>query len=132
MKNEKTTPTTLGAAYAHLTDNGDVLSVPVDERFWTEGISQLPPGRLISVLESASDWTSWEMHPEGDEFILVLSGRLVLHMDDAGQRWSEEVAAGQFVIIPRGVWHTADVREPGRSVFVTAGANTQHRKRTSG
>lgn len=131
MTREKTKPQTLGAAFAHLLDNGDVSATPVDDQFWTEGVSKLPPGRLVSVFESASDWTAWEMHPEGDEFILVLSGRLILRLEEAGERWSEDVRAGQFVIVPRGVWHTADAPEPSRSLFVTAGANTQHRARAS-
>lgn len=126
---KKTKPIKLGAAFAHLLGNGDTLSVLVDNDFWTEGISNLPPGRLVSLLESATDWMSWEKHPKGDEFILVLTGRLTLIFEEEGKRWSEDVQAGQFVIVPKGVWHTADAPEPGQALFITAGDSTEHRER---
>ena len=33
------------------------------------------------------------------------------------------------LINPRGVWHTADVHEPGEGLFVTPGLGTEHRPR---
>lgn len=129
MKTDKTEPKQFGETFAHLMTNGDVIAVPVDDLFWTEAVSNLPPGRLVSVLKNTTDWTSWEMHPEGEEFIMVLSGSLMLHFEHAGESWSEDVREGQFVIVPRCVWHTADVPEPGRTMFVTAGENTENRKR---
>ena len=129
MRRGDTEPKTLGDAFAHLTEGGGVLGVPAGEHFWTEGIAQLPPGRLVSTFESRSDWSSWEMHPNGDELVLLLSGRLVLLFEADGERWSEDVRAGQFVVVPRGVWHTADVTEPGTALFITAGDGTTHRGR---
>ncbi len=57
----------LSQTFAHLLDDGGIRSIPVDASFWTDGIHHLPPGRLISLMDIDADWTSWEMHPQGDE-----------------------------------------------------------------
>ncbi|EGF90767.1 cupin domain protein [Asticcacaulis biprosthecium C19] len=72
------------------------------------------------------------MHPNGDELILVLSGRLDLILETASTCRTETVQTGQFIVVPKGVWHTADVPEPGRALFITAGEGTQHRERSPG
>jgi hypothetical protein len=36
---------------------------------------------------------------------------------------------GEAMVNPRGVWHTADVHEPGKGLFVTPGRGTEHRPR---
>lgn len=129
MTGDKTRPYTLGDAYAHLVEDGGVLPVRVDKRFWSEGIAQLPPGRLVSLFDNTADWPVWEMHPEGEEFIFAVSGSLTLHFDRDGEVWSQSLRDGQFLIVPRGVWHTVDVKTPGRCLFITAGEGTQHRDR---
>ena len=35
---------------------------------------------------------------------------------------------GYYVIVPRGVWHTARVREPTQMLFVTPGEGTENRE----
>ena len=40
-----------------------------------------------------------------------------------------ELHAGDGVLNPPGVWHTADVHEPGDALFITPGAGTEHRPR---
>ncbi len=51
-------------------------------------------------------WDSWEMHPKGAELV-----------------------AGQAIINPPGVWHTADVDGRASALFVTAGVGTEIRPR---
>ena len=87
-------------------------------------------GRLVAVHAFAEDWTSWEMHPAGDELVLCLEGRIVLVQELAdGTHARTELAAGDYAINPAGLWHSADVREPARVLFITAGMDTQHRPR---
>jgi hypothetical protein len=33
------------------------------------------------------------------------------------------------IVVPRGVWHTANVIEPGEALHITWGAGTAHRPR---
>jgi len=119
----------LGENYAHLCDDGSVLPIAVGPDFWQSQIGALPPGRLISMFHSGEDWTVWEMHPQGDEWILQLSGSMTLILDMPDGEISVTLAKGEFVVVPKGVWHTADVIEPGESLFVTAGEGTSHRPR---
>ena len=73
------------------------------------------------------------MHPDGDELLFVLSGRIDVILEDGGDREHvgaervEEVHAGQAIVVPKGVWHRVDVREPSRMVHITPGPGDGHR-----
>ena len=86
--------------------------------------------RLVSMGTFEEPWSMWEMHPEGHELVVCLSGRIVVHQELAG---GEVVASvlepGMAVINEPGVWHTADVEAPATALFVTAGVGTEHRPR---
>lgn len=86
-------------------------------------------GRLVTLGELAESWDSWERHPAGQEVVVVLSGRADLIQEIDGEERRVELTAGQAVINPPGVWHTADVHEPGQALFITPGAGTEHRPR---
>lgn len=129
MTDDLTTPRIFGAHFAHLLEGGGVRPVAVDADFWSKRVAELPPGRLVSLFELSADWTSWEMHPEDDELIMMLTGRASLILEDAGAATTQPLEAGAFSIAPKGVWHTMDVLEKGRALFITAGAGTQHRPR---
>ncbi len=79
-----------------------------------------------------ADWPGWERHPHGDEYVYLLSGDtdFVLWRDGA-----EEVlrvnAPGSYVVVPRGVWHTARPHAPTTMLFVTPGQGTEHTERPS-
>jgi uncharacterized cupin superfamily protein len=81
----------------------------------------------LSPLEET--WTSWERHPAGAELVVQLSGRSVLIQDLADGENRLELGPGQATINPKGVWHTAEVIEAGRALFVTPGRGTSHRPR---
>lgn len=87
-------------------------------------------GRLVSQHTFTEDWNDWEMHPNGSEVVLAVSGVLRLHQEIDGQTTAVELAAGEYAINPPGAWHTADVVEgPATAVFITAGEGTEHRDR---
>ena len=90
----------------------------------------MPPGRLVSMIDSATDWDSWERHPHGAEFILQLSGELELILDEDGKETSILLRQQDFTIVPPGVWHTANVPEPGAALYITPGEGTQNRTRS--
>lgn len=110
-----------GPHFAHLIDGGATLSVPNDDIFWSERVMTLPPGRLVSRLPHEADWTNWERHPMGEELIIGLSGEIefVLDMEKGEQR--VRVREGDFIIVPQGIWHTADVINPGDAIYITPG-----------
>ena len=112
-----------------LLDAGPGLSVvPVDENFWAtiHERTDLDEGRLVMATPMTDDWRSWEMHPDGDEVILITDGEVRV-LTDPGT--PVVVRAPNLVIMPAGTWHTMDVIEPARVVTITWGAGTQHRDR---
>jgi mannose-6-phosphate isomerase-like protein (cupin superfamily) len=82
---------------------------------------------LIAVHTFSEDWASWEMHPHGDETVVLLSGSatLIVKLDGARQTLTLD-KLGEAVIIPRGAWHTAKVAEQTTMLFVTPGEGTQN------
>lgn len=87
-------------------------------------------GRLVSQYTFTESWTSWEMHPAGDEVVICTHGAMVLVQELAdGEVVTTALAAGEYAINPPGVWHTADVSESATAIFITAGEGTQHRPR---
>ena len=69
-----------------------------------------------------------EMHPDGDEFLHVVSGSVDLILDDGdGDTVGEETVVvlntGDACVVPRGVWHRLVTKEPSRLIHVTPGPN---------
>jgi quercetin dioxygenase-like cupin family protein len=96
------------------------------ERIASDGME----GRLVSMHTFASNWTSWENHPKGDEVVLCVGGEITVVQElPEGRFHSETIQAGEYLINPAGVWHTADIPHSATVVFITAGEGTQHRDR---
>jgi len=73
-----------------------------------------------------------ELHPDGDELLYVVSGRIVVVLDDGdldhvGAESRHAVGAGEAFVVPRGTWHRLDVLEPVHLVHVTPGPGSGHR-----
>lgn len=122
----------LASTYVHLDAETSAQLIPVDDSFWDELIAgerrELERGRLVTQFDFSSDWSSWEMHPNGDELVILLEGdaELLLELPQGVVR-TRLRTPGEFVRVPRGAWHTAHTHVHCSMVFVTAGAGTQHR-----
>lgn len=81
---------------------------------------------LISRHEFAEDWSAWEMHPKGDEIVYLIAGAVdfVLWVEGA-ERVLRVDRPGDYIVVPRGVWHTARPLAPTNMLFVTPGQDTQ-------
>lgn len=119
----------LGESFAHLCEDGQTIPIPVGENFWSQDVGNLPAGRLVCLFEMTANWTVWEMHPNGDEWIYLMSGKVSFILDQQDGEQRQELQPGYFTIIPKGIWHNADVIEPGQAIFVTLGEGTKHRPR---
>lgn len=86
-------------------------------------------GRLVSLYSFSESWTSWEMHPAGDEVVVCTAGEIRLLQELPGSAQSVTLRAGEYAINPRGVWHTADIAGHATALFITAGIGTEHRPR---
>jgi mannose-6-phosphate isomerase-like protein (cupin superfamily) len=84
---------------------------------------------LISSFSFDTDWTTWEMHPVGDEVVCLLSGEATLVLDRGGdvKEMARLRTPGSYVVIPKGTWHTARTTVPTKMLFVTPGEGTENR-----
>lgn len=119
-------------SYIHLAEDGAASQLPGGAAFWSQPESEIErygQGWLISEFEFSADWPNWEMHPEADEFVYLLSGAVEMHLEQRDGSVSKLVLAGSAaVVVPRGLWHTAKLLSgPSRMLHVTRGAGTQHR-----
>jgi mannose-6-phosphate isomerase-like protein (cupin superfamily) len=81
---------------------------------------------LVSCLSFDADWETWEMHPAGDEIVCLLSGRASFEFEGRGHV-GELSKPGEFLIVPRGTWHTAHTTVPTTMLFVTPGEGTRNK-----
>ncbi|MCL6730038.1 cupin domain-containing protein [Sphingomonas sp. SE220] len=90
----------------------------------------LDEGRLVSLFRFSEPWTSWEMHPAGDEVVCCLQGHMTLHQElEDGSEQSFDLGPGDYAVNPPGAWHTADAEGPVVALFITVGKDTTHRPR---
>ena len=80
---------------------------------------------LVAIFDFDKDWPTWERHPAGDEIVCLLSGRATFLLEDG--RRIELGEPGGFVIVPKGMWHTAKTTVPTKTVFVTPGEGTENK-----
>lgn len=113
--------------YVHLGADGVATEVPGAERFWSLPASEMARfgrGWLVSGYRFDADWPTWEMHPNADEFVYLLSGSVDLHLEEAEETRRVALRGSGAVVVPRGVWHTAKVHAPSHMLIVTLGEGT--------
>lgn len=83
---------------------------------------------LVSCHSFEQDWPSWELHPGGEEVVMLLQGAATMALETAdGEQTIELREPGSYLIIPRNTWHTARVNTPTRMLFITPGQDTRNR-----
>jgi len=68
-----------------------------------------------------------EMHPDGDELLFLLSGSVTVVIEDEEPPRRVDLAPGQALVVPRGVWHRVLLNEPSQLLHVTPGPGGEHR-----
>lgn len=68
-----------------------------------------------------------EMHPDGDELLYLISGRVTVLLEDQEPPRRVGLSPGQALVVPRGVWHRVLLEEPSRILHVTPGPGGEHR-----
>lgn len=109
------------------------FTVGLDSR----GVAELIPNRLgppprvdglsIGVASmSRSAPHGGEMHPDGDEVLILVSGRarVTLETDPVEDVTME---TGDGLIVPKGVWHKVEILEPCQVVYMTPGPGFEFR-----
>ena len=119
----------LSTTFLHLGVTEAVTALPVGPDFWANMPPILSSGRMVSLLKYDVDWQVWERHPLGDEVIIQFSGRMRVHLNLLDGETVVDLLAGRYVIVPKNIWHTADVSEPSSAIYITDGRGTEHRAR---
>jgi mannose-6-phosphate isomerase-like protein (cupin superfamily) len=123
----------LESTYLGLDGAGAVTAMPVGPDFW-ETVDTNPGARgtMVTVHNGEGDWPHWEMHPAGEEVLVLLEGSLRLWLEHAdGHLEALDPKPGATIVVPRGAWHRA-VRQQGvKMLFITYGPGTTHRPITA-
>lgn len=87
------------------------------------------PGRLVSSFDFEGAWDSWEVHPNGDEIVVLIEGAAEFRLERSEGRIDTVRIdrRGQFVFVARGTWHTGVGLPRARMLFITDGEGTEHR-----
>jgi quercetin dioxygenase-like cupin family protein len=121
----------LSSTFVVLQPDQSAVAVEVTPTIWEEldrRFDQFKGRVLVSSFSFERDWSTWERHPAGDEIVGLLSGMVTLVLDRNGAE--EPIAlrdAGSYVIVPKGIWHTARTSVPTKMLFVTPGAGTENK-----
>lgn len=67
-----------------------------------------------------------EVHPDGDEILYVISGRIRVTGDSEPEA-ALELGPGEACIIPKGEWHLVSLIEPTQLIHITPGPNGDYR-----
>jgi len=68
-----------------------------------------------------------ERHPDGDEILIMVSGRIDVHLElDDGDE-TVQLGPGEAMTIPKGVWHLIHCVEPGQLINITPGPSGEYR-----
>jgi mannose-6-phosphate isomerase-like protein (cupin superfamily) len=67
-----------------------------------------------------------EMHPDGDEVLYLISGRVNVVFLDSPQA-DVEMKSGEGLVVPKGMWHRVDILEPCQIMYLTPGPNNEFR-----
>jgi mannose-6-phosphate isomerase-like protein (cupin superfamily) len=70
----------------------------------------------------------WEMHPEGDELLILVSGSLAVEFHEEEADRTEPLAPHSACIVRAGIWHRLIVYEPSVLMAITPRHNTAHAK----
>ena len=118
----------LEQTYLFLDGAGAVGNAPGGPEFWAN-VQNLPQtgDTMVIVSDSDGNWPRWEMHPRGDEILVILEGSPRFFLEHPDGRL-ETIAArpGSTVLIPSGAWHRAE-GPPAKILFITYGPGTTHK-----
>ena len=115
-------------------DGDHVFDIHRDLTITTRRSESGPPKRIdgmtmgIVTMEQSAPHGG-EVHPDGDEILLVISGRVQV-VGDSDPDNPLELTSGDSCIVRAGEWHRVMVLEPTQLIHVTPGPKGDHRPLT--
>ncbi len=119
----------LDGTYVHLKASGGATQVESGNDFWARlpERAELGEGRLLWAAAQVRDSADWEMHPQGDEVVYLLSGAIDLAVLAGDAERTVTLRPNSACIVPRGVWHRFIVQKPANVLSITPSLGTQRR-----
>jgi hypothetical protein len=71
------------------------------------------------------DASEWERHPDTDEFLMLLEGSVTVEVLTDAESHLVPLTAGQFTIVPKGLWHRHTAARGVVEMFFMPGGNEQ-------
>jgi mannose-6-phosphate isomerase-like protein (cupin superfamily) len=91
------------------------------------GPPALCDGLMVGIADMVRDPPhGGELHPDGDELIYIISGKVRVIGESAPDEPCE-LGTGEICIVPRGEWHRVHLLEPTRLIHVTPGPRSDYR-----
>jgi mannose-6-phosphate isomerase-like protein (cupin superfamily) len=82
---------------------------------------------IVTMTEDAPH--GGEVHPDGDEFLYVMSGRIRI-TTESDPDFELTLGAGEACIVPKDLWHKVSILEETQLFHMTPGPNGDHRPAT--
>ena len=105
-----------------------VLLKEVTDSFYMEldELGSFKDHTLVSQFSFDEPWPTWEVHPHGDELVFLISGDtdMVLADEDGSEVIMRVSTPGEYVVVPKGSWHTARPYQSTTMLFITPGEGT--------
>lgn len=125
----------LSSTFLRLRSDVSVEPLPVDSSFERKiasgELGTFHNEYLVALRSFDTDWSSWEVHPNGDEVACLLEGEVKFILEQENEHHAVELKeSGAYVIVPKGAWHTAKTDVPSRMLFIASGEGTEHREAT--
>lgn len=115
------------ATYVLLDENGTATPMVGGDAFWSQSAAQLDAiGQcwLMAEFAFAGNWPNWEMHPHADEVVYLLEGEVRMLLQFTSGIAVHPLQAPAAMVIPKGVWHSAETAVPCRMLHLTMGDGT--------
>jgi len=81
---------------------------------WQPRTVALFNGHDVMVAKLRGDY-HWHVHPDSDDFFLVLQGQLDIDLEDGS---TVSLDAGQLYVVPKGVRHRPRARDEARILLI--------------
>ncbi|MCJ8519084.1 mannose-6-phosphate isomerase-like protein (cupin superfamily) [Pseudorhizobium tarimense] len=118
----------------HMEEGPRMRPLAVTADFWERLADdpQLTGGRLLSFYSANEPGDVhpdvWEMHPEGDELLIVCSGALDLELERSDSTCTVGLSPQTAFIVPAGIWHRLLLNEPSVLIAITNPSGTKHKR----
>jgi mannose-6-phosphate isomerase-like protein (cupin superfamily) len=127
----------LSRSHIHIGPTGEAAVIEDAAKLWAELMAGeahsedagrvAGGGWLMAAFHMTEDPPAWEMHPEGEEILYLMSGSMDVVLEAPNGDRVVQLRPGTACVVPRGVWHRQVLAGPCDLLALTYGRGTEHR-----